>query len=33
MRYQLSVLVTGLLLTNAVSAATPVDLHRQPAAY
>lgn len=33
MRYQLSVLVTGLLLSNAVSAATPIDLHHQPAAY
>lgn len=33
MRYKLSLLATGLLIANAASAATEINLHKQPAAY
>lgn len=33
MKYPLTTLVTGLIMANAVSAATVIDLHRQPATY
>ena len=33
MRYKLSLLATGLLIANAASAATEINLYKQPAAY